>query len=125
MAQENLADDLLRGVKAISEYSGLTEREIYHLAPKGKLPLFKMGNRSGCARRHSGRQHKKNLEANQKKKRKAPPPPINNKTPPPQKKKTRPAPQRQPGKKEKNVKAITTATAECKPAFDEQSDREW
>jgi hypothetical protein len=63
MAEENLADDLLRGVKAISEYSGLTEREIYHLASKGKLPLFKMGNRIWCSRKSSWHRHIERLEA--------------------------------------------------------------
>ena len=63
MPQENLADDLLRGVKAISEYSGLTEREIYHLAPKGRLPLFKMGDRIWCSRKSSWHRHIEKLEA--------------------------------------------------------------
>jgi len=49
------------GVKAISEYSGLTEREIYHLAPK--LPLFKMGGRIWCARKSTLKAHIEKLEA--------------------------------------------------------------
>jgi hypothetical protein len=63
MAQENLADDLLRGVRAISEYSGLSTREIYHLAAKGKLPLFKMGDRIWCSRKSSWHRHIERLEA--------------------------------------------------------------
>jgi len=63
MAKESLADDLLRGVKAISAYSGLTEREIYHLAAKGKLPLFKMGDRIWCSRKSSWQRHIEKLEA--------------------------------------------------------------
>lgn len=63
MADETLADDLLRGVKANAEYSGLTEREIYHLAPQGKLPLFKLGNRIWCGRKSTWRRHIERLEA--------------------------------------------------------------
>ena len=63
MADENLADDLLKGVKANAEYSGLTEREIYHLAPKGKLPLFKMGGRIWCGRKSSWHRYIEKLEA--------------------------------------------------------------
>jgi hypothetical protein len=63
MANEDLADDLLRGVKANAEFSGLTEREIYHLAPQGKLPLFKFGDRIWCGRKSTWRRHIASLEA--------------------------------------------------------------
>ena len=63
MGKENLADDLLRGVKAIAEYSGLTEREIYHLAPKRKIPVFKMGDRIWCSRKSSWHRYVEKLEA--------------------------------------------------------------
>ena len=65
MAEDNLADDMLGGVRANAEYSGLTERKIYHLAPKGKLPLFKMGDRIWCGRKSSWRRYIEGLELNQ------------------------------------------------------------
>jgi hypothetical protein len=39
-----LGDDLLSGIKEISEFWGLPERKTYHLASKGLLPgVFQMG----------------------------------------------------------------------------------
>jgi excisionase family DNA binding protein len=63
MANEDLADDLLTGVEAIAAFTGLTKREIYHLAPKGRLPLFKVGRRKWCGRRSTLRAHIEKLEA--------------------------------------------------------------
>jgi hypothetical protein len=63
MTDENLADDLLRGVRANAEFSGLTEREIYHLAPQGKLPLFKLGDRIWCGRKSTWRRYIEKLES--------------------------------------------------------------
>lgn len=63
MAKEDLADDLLTGVEAIAAFTGLTKREIYHLAPKGKLPVFKVGDRKWCARRSTLKAHIEKLEA--------------------------------------------------------------
>lgn len=63
MAKENLADDLLTGVGAIAAFTGLTKREVYHLAPKGKLPVFKVGDRKWCARKSTLKAHIEKLEA--------------------------------------------------------------
>jgi len=63
MANEDLADDLLTGVEAIAAFTGLTKREVYHLAPKGKLPVFKVGDRKWCARKSTLKTHIEKLEA--------------------------------------------------------------
>jgi excisionase family DNA binding protein len=63
MANEDLADDLLTGVEAIAAFTGLTKREVYHLAPKGKLPVFKVGDRKWCARKSTLKRHIERLEA--------------------------------------------------------------
>ena len=39
----SLSDDLLRGVKAISEFIGEDERRTFYLAEKGYIPLGKEG----------------------------------------------------------------------------------
>jgi hypothetical protein len=39
----SLADDLLPGAKAIAEYTGFTERQVYHQHETGALPVKKMG----------------------------------------------------------------------------------
>ena len=38
-----LKEQLLRGAKGAAEYSGLTERQIYHLTEKGLLPHRRVG----------------------------------------------------------------------------------
>ena len=58
-----LADDLLTGVEQIAAFTGLTKREVYHLAPKGKLPVFKVGDRKWCARKSTLKAHIEKLEA--------------------------------------------------------------
>ena len=60
---KDLADDMLSGVGAIAAFTGLTKREVYHLAPKGKLPVFKVGDRKWCARKSTLRRHIEKLEA--------------------------------------------------------------
>ncbi len=40
-----LADDLLQGAKSAARYSGLTERTIYHLVEKERLPVVRLGSR--------------------------------------------------------------------------------
>jgi excisionase family DNA binding protein len=40
-----LADDLIKGAKAAAEYTGLTEKQIYHLVEKGTLPVTRVGTR--------------------------------------------------------------------------------
>ena len=38
-----LADDLLISAEAIAAYTGLTERQVFHLHRLRKLPTFKVG----------------------------------------------------------------------------------
>ena len=45
-----LADDLLKGADAIAEFMGLNRRQIYHLAEKSRLPVFRLGSVL-CARK--------------------------------------------------------------------------
>ena len=45
-----LAEDVLRGAAAIASFMGFDRRTIYHLAAKGALPVFKMGD-IVCARK--------------------------------------------------------------------------
>jgi hypothetical protein len=43
---ENIADDLLEGMKAISRFTGHPERRAFYLAETGQLPgVFKQGSR--------------------------------------------------------------------------------
>jgi excisionase family DNA binding protein len=62
MENNNLADDLLDGVPAIAAFTGWSQRQIYHLAEKGKLPLFKVGERKWCARKSTLKAHIVKLE---------------------------------------------------------------
>jgi hypothetical protein len=64
MQTDNLADDLLDGVEAISKFTGLPRRRIYYLAENGLLPLFKIGDRRWQARKSTLRRHIESLEAN-------------------------------------------------------------
>ncbi len=45
-----LAGDILRGASAIAAFMGFERRVIYHLASKGTLPVFRMGD-IVCARK--------------------------------------------------------------------------
>jgi hypothetical protein len=52
-AQENLADDLLRGADEIAGYlygDSTQRRKVYHLAETSRLPVFRLGSKL-CARR--------------------------------------------------------------------------
>lgn len=40
-----LRDDLLKGAKGASAYSGETERSIYHMVEKGLLPVIRKGRK--------------------------------------------------------------------------------
>lgn len=60
---DDLADDLLRGAKAISAFTGLKERTIYNLAETGRLPVFKMDDRVWYGRKSTLRRHIDRLEA--------------------------------------------------------------
>jgi hypothetical protein len=43
---DNIAEDLLEGIKAISRFIGTTDRRAFYLAEKGLLDgVFKQGNR--------------------------------------------------------------------------------
>ena len=44
MPEQSLADDLLRGVPAIAESRGDTERRTYYLLENRQIPGFKIGN---------------------------------------------------------------------------------
>ena len=62
---DDLANDLLDGVTAIAEFTGFTERQIYHMAENRLLPLFKVGRRKWCGRKSTLRRHIDGLEARQ------------------------------------------------------------
>ncbi len=49
-ANDNLSDDLLVGVTAISAFTGIKPRTLYHFAAKRSIPTFKMGDLV-CARK--------------------------------------------------------------------------
>lgn len=38
-----LSEDILRGAAAIADFLGFDRRSIYHLAAKGHLPTFRIG----------------------------------------------------------------------------------
>ena len=63
MADEKLANELLRGVPAIADYVGETPRQTYHLLETGQLPGFKMprGN-VWHARKSTLNEHYRRLE---------------------------------------------------------------
>ena len=63
VAIEDLADDLLDGVEAISRFTGLPPRRIYYLAERRLLPVFKLGDRKWQARKSTIRRHLDGLEA--------------------------------------------------------------
>lgn len=63
MQTEAWPGDLLEGVKAIAAFTGWPPRRIYHLAEKGKLPLFKVGDKKWCCRKSTLLQHIDNLAA--------------------------------------------------------------
>jgi len=59
-----LADDVLSGVAAISEFTGDPVRRTYHLLETGQLPAFKLGGR-WIARKSSILKHFEKLEEGQ------------------------------------------------------------
>ena len=65
MENGDLAGDLLDGVKEIAAFTGWSERQIYYLAERGVLPLFKMDDdaRKWCGRKSTLRRHIEKLEA--------------------------------------------------------------
>jgi predicted DNA-binding transcriptional regulator AlpA len=40
-----LSTDLIQGAKGAAEFSGLSERAIYHMADTGQLPVIRKGRR--------------------------------------------------------------------------------
>ena len=65
MADDRLANDLLRGVPAIAEYVGESQRQTYALLETGRLPGFKMPNgRTWHARKTTLIKHYERLESN-------------------------------------------------------------
>jgi hypothetical protein len=64
MENKDWPDDLLEGVEAIAAFTGWSKRRVYHLAEKGKLPLFKVGDRTWYGRKSTLRRHIESLEAN-------------------------------------------------------------
>jgi hypothetical protein len=63
MADDKLANDLLRGVPAIAEYLGESPRQTYALLETGQLPGFKMPNGRTHARKTTLNEHYARLEA--------------------------------------------------------------
>ena len=43
-ANDNLANDLLKGADEIAEWSGIDRRAIYYAISKGRLPTFRLGS---------------------------------------------------------------------------------
>lgn len=52
MSDNPQTSDFLYGVPAIAVYLNLKERQVYHLADKNNLPVFKLGGKT-CARKSS------------------------------------------------------------------------
>ena len=42
---QTLSDDLLAGARAAAEFSGISQRAIYHLVEAGLLPVIRKGKR--------------------------------------------------------------------------------
>jgi excisionase family DNA binding protein len=63
MENGDLADDLPKGLDAIANYTGLTKRQVYGLADRGRLPLFKLDGWKWCARKSTLKRHIEQLEA--------------------------------------------------------------
>jgi hypothetical protein len=63
MTEDDLADDLLDGMRAICRFLNIKERQGYELAETGRLPLFKLGDRKWQARKSTLRRHIQKLEA--------------------------------------------------------------
>lgn len=61
--KEDLAEDLLDGVTAIAAFTGWSERQVYYMAERGLLPLFKVGERKWSGRKSTLRRHIDSLEA--------------------------------------------------------------
>jgi len=62
MADNDLADDFLKGAGKIAEHIGEKPRATYHLLETQKIPAFKMG-KIWYARKSTLRKHIESLEA--------------------------------------------------------------
>ncbi|MGC2080659.1 MAG: DNA-binding protein [Xanthobacteraceae bacterium] len=62
--QENVADDLLRGVPAIAEFIGESPRQTYDLLETERVPGFKLGGKIWYASKTRLRHHYARLAAN-------------------------------------------------------------
>ena len=62
---DDLADDLMTGITPISKFLGWPPRKTYYEAEKGRLPLFKVGERIWCGRKSTLRRHIEKLEQSQ------------------------------------------------------------
>jgi hypothetical protein len=60
---DDLAGDLMTGIGPISKFLGWPKRRTYYEAEKGRLPLFKVGERIWCGRKSTLRRHIEKLEA--------------------------------------------------------------
>ena len=65
MSDDDLANDLLDGMGPIARFLGVPERRAYDWAEKGKIPVFKIGERKWQARKSTLRRHIEDLERNQ------------------------------------------------------------
>lgn len=61
--EQALNDDLLVGIKAIANHLGRPEREIYYLAEKKMLPLFRWGEKKWAGKKSTLARHFEKLEA--------------------------------------------------------------
>ena len=59
---EDLASDLVIGTKALSECTPFTPRQLYHMAEKGELGLFKLNGKI-CGRKSTLKKRIEKLEA--------------------------------------------------------------
>jgi hypothetical protein len=63
MNDDTLANDILRGVPAIAEFTGENQRQTYAFLETGRLPGFKLrGSKIWDARKSTLRKHYEELE---------------------------------------------------------------
>ena len=65
MTDDKLANDILRGVPAIADYTGEKRRQTYRLLETGRLPGFKMpDSKIWLARKSTLKRHYERLDSN-------------------------------------------------------------
>jgi excisionase family DNA binding protein len=62
METDDLASDMLDGMREIAAFLRIPERRCYDWAEKGKIPAFKVGERKWQARKSTLRRHIERLE---------------------------------------------------------------